>query len=210
MANNSAKISLGTAICIFIIIVLVFALGIVYYLGFVKDTTVIENEIENNNEMDTVDVISTSDLVTLYYDANNEQANIFYAYIEDGYLYYFNDYATGNGVSEGTFDFTSSLITYSTNNNGMQKCTSLNNIKKMKTYNLGTGINPVQFLITENGEVYTINYCTSDDIEPTKYEALKNYEVEDILSYTGEMYSVFEILLKDGTTKTVTIGEEDM
>ena len=35
--KKAVKISLGTAICIFIIIVLIVALGVVYYLGFVKN-----------------------------------------------------------------------------------------------------------------------------------------------------------------------------
>lgn len=35
------------------------------------------------------------------------------------------------------------------------------------------------------------------------YEGREGYAVEDILSHSGEMSSVFEILLKDGTTQTV-------
>lgn len=35
--KKTVKVSLGTAICIFIIILLIISLGIVYYLGFIKD-----------------------------------------------------------------------------------------------------------------------------------------------------------------------------
>lgn len=47
MGNNHAKISFGTAICAFIIIVLIIALAVVYYMGFVQSKekiVALENE----------------------------------------------------------------------------------------------------------------------------------------------------------------------
>lgn len=44
--KESIKVSLGTTICIFIIILLIVALGVVYYLGFIKNNEKI-NELEN-------------------------------------------------------------------------------------------------------------------------------------------------------------------
>lgn len=207
MENNSLKIRLGNLIYILIIIILIIALAVVYYLGFDKEAES-NQEGENNIENNIATIVPTSDLVTLYYEANNERANIFYAYIENGYLYYFNDYAEANGISEGAFDYFSSFITSSTNNENMVKYEGLNNIKRMKTYNVGTGVNPIPFLITEDGKVYTVNFQSMDDIKVEKYEGLSNYKIEDILIYSGEKYSSFEILLKDGTTKTISMGSE--
>lgn len=162
---------------------------------------------ENQDEKEDIKTIPTSDLITLYYDVNNEGANVFYAYIEDGYLYYFNDDVRADGVAEGAFDFTSVFRSNMAEYDGIKKYSELSNIKKMKTYNIGTGVNPVIFLITENGEVYTITIYSDNGIKAEIYEVLKDYKVEDILSHTGEMYSVFELLLKDGSTKTVTASE---
>lgn len=194
MEKNSAKISLGTAVCMFVILLLIIALAVVYYLGFIKDSDFVgdKEEIQENNilkeeikeeleiEKGEQSVVPTSDLVVSNSDI--------YAYIEDGILYYTED-VTGGNVSKDK----------------MTKNTQLNNIKRMKVYNIGTAINPVLFLITEDGQVYTMRYYFSHQIE--KYEGLKNYKVEDILSHTGEMYSVFEIMVKDGTTKTVEVHD---
>lgn len=225
MENNSAKISLITVICIFTIIALVIALGIVYYLGFVKESNklvntvsldnanltlmpekeTVNNIVPNENNTNNLNTIPTSDLVTLFYEATDESANIFYAYIENGYLYYFKDYAMGNDSSESAFDFISFFYTSSDNDENMKKYSDLNNITKMKTYNIGTGIKRVPFLITESGEVYTIDYFSGDNIKIELYEGLKDYKVTDILSHSGETYNSFEILLEDGTTKTVNV-----
>lgn len=202
MKNNCGKIGLGVTILIFIIIIL---LGIsvteYYFLKNLNKTN--DNNIIKNNEINNTDVVPTSDLVTLYYEANNEGANIFYAYIEEGYLYYFNDYVQGDNISEGAFDFISSFITSSNNKDNIKKYTKLNNIKRIKTYNVGTGVDIVPMLITENGDVYTIDFYNIEGIKVEKYEELKDYKVEDILSFSGEMHSQIKLLLKDRTIKEI-------
>ena len=181
---------------------------------FNKDTNKIElctsvYQSENQDKKEDIKTIHTSDLTTLNYYINDETANIFYAYIEDGYLYYFNENADVNKISEGTFQFMSGIIKYP-GDKRVKKYEGLNNIKKMTTYNIGTGINPVVFLITETGEVYSMNiysnFSSSNGVNIETYEGLKDYKIEDILSHDGEMYSVFEVLLKDGSTETVTVN----
>lgn len=188
MKDKSIKISCTTKICIIIIVFLLIALIAVCYWRFIEDTDDFSNEIVTNK---TSTIVPTSELVTLYYEADNI---FFYAYIEDGYLYYFKD---------DTRSFTSS------NSENMQKYEDLCDIKKMKTFNLGTGVNPVPFLITEEGQVFCVNFDTDNGIDVEIYEELKDYKIEDILDHSGEWNSVFEILLKDGTTTTVTVGGED-
>lgn len=72
MEKNSAKISLGTAVCMFIILLLIIALAIVYYLGFINnsgefansnvagDTEVIQNVNENINNSDVSEEINNT------------------------------------------------------------------------------------------------------------------------------------------------------
>jgi len=235
------KVSLGTVVCLFIIMLIIIGL-LGMYLYYNQDNSNREtdkgygveikelekNEVNNvsdfksnqnkeneevsqieKNETETKKIIPTSDLTTLYYYINDEIANIFYAYIEDGYLYYFNESADVNKISEGTFQFVSGILRYPADKR-VKKYEGLNNIKKMTTFNIGTGINPVLFFITETGEVYSMNiysnFNSSNGINIKIYEGLKDYKIEDILSHNGELYSVFELLLKDGSTKKVTVN----
>lgn len=106
MKNNSARII--TIVLIFIIIALIAILITGYY--YLNNQNINEyNFNEKNDKFNTLNTVPTSDLVSLYYEVNNEKANIFYAYIEDGYLYYFNDYVQEDGEIDGAFDFISSF-----------------------------------------------------------------------------------------------------
>lgn len=204
MKNYSLKGSVATIICAIVIIILSIALVIVGYLGFgKKDKTVnaeaeVKTELQENNhdEKKNLAKVPTSDLVTLFYSASQEEVSIFYGYIEDGSLYYIKDSKNTN-VKE---DFMSSFITGSKANE-MQKYTGLNNIKRMKTYNVGMDVNPVPFLITEDGKVYEVNMY--DGFNVKLFEKLAGYEVEDILSFECEWDTDIEVLLKDGTTKRI-------
>lgn len=178
--EKQSKTCLGTKIYVAIISILLIALVLVSYLGFIKDTGQQPTEVPIN---ETPAVVPTSELVTMFYEVDNR---LFYAYIEDGNLYYIND----------------NNVPFATSSN-VEKYADLSNITRMETYNLGTGVNPVPFLITEGGQVYYIDYYADDGIAVKLYDGLAGYEVKDILSHSGEMSSVFELLLKDGTTQTV-------
>lgn len=155
-----------------------------------------KNEINQsgNNTQVKKETIPTTDLVSLYYEARQNGANVFYGYINNGALYYFTESHEGNN---------SGYISTFMPSSEMKKYAGLNNIKRIKTYNIGTGVKVVPLLITEDGKVYSVTFYGEKDIKVELYEPLKNYKVEDILSHEGEEYSEFKLLLKDGTTKTV-------
>lgn len=204
MKNYSLKGSVTTIICAILIIILSIALVIVGYLGFGKKEKTVNAEVktelqENNQEVKTdLSKVPTSDLVTLFYSASQENVSIFYGYIEDGSLYYIKDSKSAHAKG----DFVSSFITGSKAYE-MQKYTGLDNIKRMKTYNVGMDVNPVPFLITEDGKVYEVNMY--DGFNVKIFEKLADYKVEDILSFEYEWETDIEVLLKDGTTKRIQL-----
>ena len=129
-----------------------------------------------------------------------KHAELIYVFIENGELYYYNkwtDQTEGDG---------STFLWCFGNKEEMTKYSDLNNIKRIKRFNLGTSVNPVLFLITEDGKVYK-NYSGGGDfkINFTLYSELAEYDVEDILEHDGETHDIWKLLLKDGTTKEVTI-----
>lgn len=219
MEKNSAKISLGTAVCLIIIMLLIVALMILYYFGFIKRTekeqdllnennketmvaTNVKNQTKEDEEKNVTEIkskdIPTSDLTTLRFYSTYDGISIFYAYIDDGYMYYYKEENIQNTNNGDEFHPVYGI-------GMMTKYTTINNIARIKKYNFGTGINQVPLLITEDGKVYEV-LLDEGDLKTQLYEGLKEYKVEDILSHDGEMYDVFEILLKDGTTKTVTVN----
>ena len=71
-------------------------------------------------------------------------------------------------------------------------------------FNSGTGILPIIYVITEDGKIYSGSFF-EHDFTLHLDNRLKEYEVEDILSKTGEMKDEFKLLLKNGTTTTVSV-----
>ncbi len=143
-----------------------------------------ELETETNTEADK-NVIPTSDLFVLKCGIDD----LFYAYIEDGFLYYYQ--------TDESF-----IYTESDKVRKMVKLEGLDNIKRMKLFNRGSGVDLYPCLITEAGEVYWVNNTYMFDREKVcveRFEFLKDYQVEDILSYSGEWRHKVEVLLKDGS-----------
>lgn len=102
------------------------------------------------------------------------------AFIKEGYLYYsYNESEEAEKIQE------------------------VSNIKELYTYNIGTGINKVPFVLTEDGDVYRLNSAK----QLLVYKELSNYKIDKIVSHEGEIYDVFTLLLKDGTTKVVEVKE---
>lgn len=85
------------------------------------------------------------------------------------------------------------------------------NVKRVKIYNLGTDITDTIFLIKEDGTVMECLY--TNKIIVRDYTPAKEYKVEKILSATEEGRGMenckIEVLLKDGTTKTITETKEN-
>ena len=143
-------------------------------------------------------------MVTLYCESTTDHAELKYAFIEDGELYYYNKW------TDQTEGQSSTYLWCFGNKEEMTKYPNLNNIKRIKRFNLGTGINPTVFLITEEGKVYIMNIGENNTININLYDDLKEYQVEDILGHDGEMYDIWKLLLKDGTTKEVTVKDDNM
>ena len=135
--------------------------------------------------------VLTKELVSLHCYTSRDLMQVFYAYIQDGDLYYYYD---------DTAQFIADCYV-----GQMRKYSGLNNIKRMITLNRGSGVDPVPCLITEDGEVYWFQYSYSESGEGDegiilgRELLLEEYQVEDILYYSGDWQEQVEVLLKDGS-----------
>ena len=231
--NKELKVRLSTVVYLFIILVLVVALGAVYYFGFVQKDKQLEKigtekaqveklkadlekqiielgkEVEPEKTEEKEDTkktseVPTTDLVAVYCDANNEKAELFFSYVKDGKVYFFHESDYEGKTTGQYYKFSINLMGQYQYEEKMKQCEGIDNAKRIKMYNSGTGIKPVIYVITEDGKVYTGSFF-EHDFALHLDNRLKEYEVEDILSKTGEMKDEFKLLLKDGTTKTVTV-----
>lgn len=185
MEKKEIKISLGTVICICIIVVLLAVIGILYLKMKnmdSKDTVIKQEEIKEQEKEEKTNIdkkeeneTNETNLMPIFEIAE--------AYVEDGYFY------------------------YSINGENAKKYEGLSNVTKVKVFNIGTGINKVPFLITEDGKVYEVKKDLNGNIKAVIYKPLKNYKVEDILDKTGETKSIFKVLLKDKTIKEIEVAE---
>ena len=185
MEKKEIKISLGTVICICIIVVLLAVIGILYLKMKnmdSKDTVIKQEEIKEQEKEEKTNIdkkeeneTNETNLMPIFEIAE--------AYVEDGYFY------------------------YSINGENAKKYEGLSNVIKVKVFNIGTGINKVPFLITEDGKVYEVKKDLNGNIKAVIYKPLKNYKVEDILDKTGETKSIFKVLLKDKTIKEIEVAE---
>lgn len=101
------------------------------------------------------------------------------AVLKDGYLYY--------SRSE---------------NEELKKVEGASNIKSLYIFNLGTGINRVPFVVTNDGIVYRLN----EEEKLVNYDGLANYRVSEIISHeSDEAKDKFTLLLLDGTQKNVEV-----
>ena len=185
MEKKEIKISLGTVICICIIVILLIVI-VAMYCNMkntnYKEITNKQEEIREKEKEVKTSIEKTEEDET----AETNLMPIFEiaeAYVEDGYFY------------------------YSINGENAKKYEGLSNVIKVKVFNIGTGINKVPFLITEDGKVYEVKKDLNGNIKAVIYKPLKNYKVEDILDKTGETKSIFKVLLKDKTIKEIEVAE---
>lgn len=185
MEKKEIKISLGTVICICIIVILLIVI-VAMYCNMkntnYKEITNKQEEIREQEKEVKTSIEKTEEDET----AETNLMPIFEiaeAYVEDGYFY------------------------YSINGENTKKYEGLSKVTKVKVFNIGTGINRVPFLITEDGKVYEVKKDLNGNIKAVIYKPLKNYKVEDILDKTGETKSIFKILLKDKTIKEIEVAE---
>ena len=188
MEKKEIKISLGTVICICIIVILLIVI-VAMYCNMkntnYKEITNKQEEIREQEKEVKTSIEKTEEDET----AETNLMPIFEiaeAYVEDGYFY------------------------YSINGENAKKYEGLSNVTKVKVFNIGTGINKVPFLITEDGKVYEVKKDLNGNIKAVIYKPLKNYKVEDILDKTGETKSIFKILLKDKTIKEIEVADAEI
>lgn len=144
-----------------------------------------------DEHMDITDEVPASELVTLQceiYEWDDESA-LFFAYVEDGKLYYLREINRG-------------YLHYSGENGSMETLPEISNIRRMITVNVGSGVEPMPVLITESGEVYML-YNTwplySDEMELVRFTPLKDYQVDNIIYFNAEWSYYMKVLLKDGS-----------
>ena len=188
--TKTVKVKFSTAICIILIILLAIGCGLLYYLGFVqkdkqiekieadkkqvetknaeleKQIIVVEKEVQNKEKevakTTKLNDIPSTDLVKLYCEANDDHAYLFYAYIKDGKLYYYKHFDSADGDKEGTYYDFSTHFYLNEAENEMKIYNGLDNIKRIKMYNNGTGVYPYIYVITDDGKVYSGSFIEHD------------------------------------------------
>ena len=128
--------------------------------------------------------------------------------LKDGNLYYNivncrNENDDDCGYSK--YDFYDE--SHHNNYNNLYLFKELKNIKRIKGYNHGSGVDYSLLLITNDGDVYNLHYdgkfTLSKDVE------LSKYYIDDIIKYTsGFGFDNYKVILKDGTVLTKTVDSE--
>lgn len=234
--KNPIKISLGIAICIFIIFLLIISIVILLYINnnqrksdnekiseleknaltlneklnelqeaSSKSSIIITGkETTNSKSENTISesAIPMNELCALTYMATNESINLFYGYIQDGKLFYSFDNQWANNNSDTAFKYMST--------ENIKQYDKLTNIKRIKIFNLGTGVNRVPLLITQDGKVYQVSIY-DDELKISLFEELKDYDIDNIFEVSEPDMSNenwvtrCKVLLNDGTSKTIEI-----
>ncbi len=144
-----------------------------------------------DKHIEITDDIPACDLATLNYIFSGEGEGdfLFFGFVEDGSLYYHRSTDYG-------------FIYSSNEDKNWDVLPGITDIRRIKTFNTGTGVDPTPCLIMETGEVYWL--CNTDSFNPgeltlSRFWLLKDYQVEDILFMESEWSYHMEILLKDGS-----------
>ncbi len=199
MEKKEIKISLGTVICICIIVILLAVIGVMYFKMQnmnSKDTLTKQEEIRNAKDIDVKEEktsdIPVEDLYAIDYEtikffeeeAKKANMNISLAKISNGVLYYLdvNSIETMNYISPCKENY--------------KKIDT--EVKRIKTLTLGSDTTNNYLIIKEDGTVKSLN-IKKDGISYETYETLSDYKVDDITNFDGETFS---LKLLDGTNVT--------
>ena len=168
-----------------------------------NEETKTDTKTEDNTTKDEVPITDKSAFIV---KGSSIGGSFIYCYIQDGSLYYY-------GVNAPK-DKTDTLFGASYSDDGhkqihsSKKYEGLNNIKRIKVFNEGTGVAPHLYLITEDGKVYTdTSLSTYEDIGFEQLNDLKDYQVDDLLDYKqpADPETYYKVKLKDGTIKDLKI-----
>lgn len=139
--------------------------------------------------------INANEKVILF--KNND--NLFYGYIDNGNLYYMVKTVDGQYDNGKYSDF--------------KKYDKLSNIKKVKTYNEGTSVNPAVILLNEDGKIYNFNIFKCFINKDKKIESIdifnltKDYDVDNFEFEYSNLSLNLKLTLKDGSQKTIEIDK---
>ena len=215
--RKTISINLSTVICMFIIMLLIFALAMVYMINnqtiqkleipktsIINQTSRLEervNTIQNTNE----EKISGENTSLAYIQSiendvtstvlNNKEKDTIVASKSYGEPLPYEGQAI---IKDGYLYYSRSK------DEELKKVDGTSNIKSLYIYNIGTGINKVPFVVTSDGTVYRLN----SEEKLVKYEELSKYKVNKIIKHEGEISDTFTLSLIDGSTKLVEIQYE--
>lgn len=206
MEKKEIKISLGTVICICIIVILLAVIGVMYFKMKNMDgeeTLTKQEKIKNVKDVEIKEEktsdIPVEDLYAIDYgtieffaeEAEKANMNISLVKISDGVLYYLdvNSIETMNYISPCKENY--------------KKVDT--GVKRIKTLTLGSDTKNNYLIIKEDGTVKSLN-IKKDGISYETYETLSDYKVDDITNFDGETFS---LKLLDGTNVTQKIKDQN-
>ena len=215
--RKTISINLSTVICMFIIMLLIFALAMVYMINnqtiqkleipktsIINQTSSLEervNTIQNTNE-EKISGENTS-LACIQSIENDVTSTVLNNKEKDTIV---ASKSYGEPLPyEGQAIIKDGYLYYSrSKDEELKKVDGTSNIKSLYIYNIGTGINKVPFVVTSDGTVYRLN----SEEKLVKYEELSKYKVNKIIKHEGEISDTFTLSLIDGSTKLVEIQYE--
>ena len=215
--RKTISINLSTVICMFIIMLLIFALAMVYMINnqtiqkleipktsIINQTSSLEervNTIQNTNE-EKISGENTS-LACIQSIENDVTSTVLNNKEKDTIV---ASKSYGEPLPyEGQAIIKDGYLYYSrSKDEELKKVDGTSNIKSLYIYNIGTGINKVPFVVTSDGTVYRVN----SEEKLVKYEELSKYKVNKIIKHEGEISDTFTLSLIDGSTKLVEIQYE--
>jgi len=192
------KISFGVAICIFIILILVVALGITYYIGFVKNGVdheqfdYIDNKFETGKEENNT-VIEES----IISDENNKEDNVIIKEVvkeiekqvdvNDVIKLGYNQIAVlinGKPYVIPVYDRENNFENYQL----YEVKNITGKVKALRQFNTGLDPSETHYLIMEDGSVYWIDEVGNNSTAEKKVDASKN--IIDIVEENEIVYAV--------------------
>jgi len=192
------KISFGVAICIFIILILVVALGITYYIGFVKNGVdheqfdYIDNKFETGKEENNT-VIEES----IISDENNKEDNVIIKEVvkeiekqvdvNDVIKLGYNQIAVlinGKPYVIPVYDRENNFENYQL----YEVKNITGKVKALRQFNTGLDPSETHYLIMEDGSVYWIDGVGNNSTAEKKVDASKN--IIDIVEENEIVYAV--------------------
>ncbi|MGN1271204.1 MAG: hypothetical protein ACI4UX_04465 [Clostridia bacterium] len=195
MEKKEIKISLGTAICIFIIVVLLVIIGAMYYklnnktknVAKVDNTVKVEETEENKTTKEEIPIEDLYGIDYLWIQEYNRNYNgdVRLAKISNETLYYLDVTALDDDKNSYLYPFKESYKKIDTD------------VKRIKTIELGNDVKINYLVIKNDGTVMELGFYNGK-ISYMKFEELAGFKVDDILEFDGE---TFTLKMLDGTIK---------